>query len=109
MLVSPWPGKVLAARGDAFALQAADDGGAEPRDVVGLLGERAIADDRVLRIGVDVEHRRVVERDADRPAARPPARARTARPAATSPLRPSVAIGGHSVNGAFRRATRPPS
>ncbi len=26
-----------------------------------------------------------------------------------SPLRPSVAIGGHSVNGARSRATRPPS
>ena len=26
---------------------------------------------------------------------------------AASPLRPSVAIGGHSVNGAFSRATRP--
>ena len=47
------------------ALQRADDRGAEPRDVLGLLRQRAIADDRVLRVGVDVEHRRVVERDAD--------------------------------------------
>ena len=37
----------------------------EARDVLGLLGQRPIADDRVLRVGVDVEHRRVVERDAD--------------------------------------------
>jgi len=28
---------------------------------------------------------------------------------AASPLLPSTAIGGHSVNGAFKRATRPPS
>ena len=59
-------GKMLAARGDAFRLQRPDDRAAEPRDLLGLLGERAIADDRVLRVGVDVEHRRVVERDADR-------------------------------------------
>ena len=60
-------------------------------------------------IGVDVEHRRVVERDADRPQL---ARQRPREPLGQrrrSPLRPSVAIGGHSVNGAFSRATRPPS
>jgi hypothetical protein len=39
---------------------------AEPRHVLGVLRERAIADHRVLRIGVDVEDRRVVEGDADR-------------------------------------------
>ena len=49
------------------ACSAADDRGAEPRDVLGRLRQRAIADDRVLRVRVDVEHRRVVERDADRP------------------------------------------
>ena len=38
---------------------------AEPGDVLGALGQRAIADHRVLRVGEDVEHRRVVERDAD--------------------------------------------
>ena len=90
-----------------FRLQAANDRGAQPRDVLRFLRERAIADHRILRVGVDVEHRRVVERDADgfqlggqRP--REPLRE------AASPLRPSVAIGGHSVNGAFSRATRPP-
>ena len=103
------PGKCFAARGDAFGLQRADDRGAEARDVLGFLRQRAIADHRVLRVGVDVEDRRVVERDADglqlggQRAREPLGEART------SPLRPSVAIGGHSVNGAFRRATRPPS
>jgi hypothetical protein len=57
---------VLAARGDPFPLERADDGGAEARDVLGALGQRAIADHRVLRVGVHVEDRRVVERDADR-------------------------------------------
>ena len=33
--------------------------------LLGVLGERAVADHRVLRVGVDVEHGRVVERDAD--------------------------------------------
>ena len=59
------PRKMLAAGRDALALQRADDGGAEPRHLLGLLRQRAIADHRVLRVGVDVEHRRVVERDAD--------------------------------------------
>ena len=59
------PGKVLAAGGDAGALQRPDDRRAEPGDVFGALGQRAIADHRVLRVGVDVEDRRVVERDAD--------------------------------------------
>jgi hypothetical protein len=31
----------------------------------------------------------------------------SAAPGSASPLRPSVAIGGHSVNGALSRATRP--
>ena len=59
-------GKVLAARRDPFGLQRADDGAAEPRDLFGIVRQGAIADDRIPGIGVDVEHRRVVERDADR-------------------------------------------
>ena len=58
---------------------------------------------------MDVEHRRVVERDADGAQLRGQRRWRSGRASASSPLRPSVAIGGHSVNGAFSRATRPPS
>ena len=38
----------------------------EPRDVLGALGQRAVADHRILRVRVDVEDRRVVERDPDR-------------------------------------------
>ena len=37
---------------------------APPRHAVGIFGQRAVADDRILRVGVDVEHGRVVERDA---------------------------------------------
>ena len=51
---------------------------------------------------------RVVQRDADGPqlgGQRPGEALRQP----TSPLRPRAAIGGHSVNGAFSRATRPPS
>ena len=59
-------GKVLAARRDPRPLQRRDDPSPEPGDVVGSVGERAIADDGILRVGEDVEDRRVVERDADR-------------------------------------------
>ena len=59
--------EMLPARGDAVLLQTPDDGGPEPSDALGVLGQRAIADDRVLRIGVNVEDRSVVERDARRP------------------------------------------
>ena len=82
---------------------------AEPGDRVGPLGQRAIADDRILRIGVDVEHRRVVERDADRSQlARQRARKSLGQllGAARGPASPSAAT---RVNGSFRRATRPPS
>ena len=74
--------------------------------VVGVVGQRAIADDRVLRVGVDVEHRRVVERDADRPQLRGQRRGEPRRQRA-SPLRPSAAIGGHSVNGASQPRDAP--
>ena len=58
--------KVLAAGRDAVSLQALDDRRSEPRHRLRILGQRAIADDRILRIGVNVEDRRVVQRDADR-------------------------------------------
>ena len=59
-------GKMLAARRDPRPLQRRDDPSAEPGDVVGPLGEGAIADDGILRVGEDVEDGRVVERDPDR-------------------------------------------
>ena len=58
--------KVFPAGGDTLGLQSANDCGAQPRHVGGFLRQRAVADDRVLRIRMDVEHRRIVERDADR-------------------------------------------
>ena len=102
------PGKVLAARRHTLRLQHPDDGRAESRHGQRLIRERAVADDRVLRVRVDVEDRRVIERDADRAKLRGQGPSETLGQA-VSPLRPSVAIGGHSVNGAFSRATRPPS
>ena len=57
--------KVLAAGGDAFALQRSDDRRAESRDVGRLVAERAVADHGVLRVREDVEHGRVVEGYAD--------------------------------------------
>ena len=35
------------------------------RDEIGVVGQRAIADDRILWIGVNVEHGCIVERDAN--------------------------------------------
>src|SRR5438105_3477598 len=59
----PW--KMLAARSDAVALQRPYDRRAEPRHIVRLLRESTVPDDRVLRIREHVEHRRVIEREAD--------------------------------------------
>ncbi len=58
-------GKVFAAGGDAGGLQLADDHGAEPRHIVGPLGQRPIANRRVRRAGQHVQHGRVIEVDAD--------------------------------------------
>ena len=56
---------MLAARRHAGRLQRAHDHAAQSRHVLGPIGQRAIANHRVLRIGVDVENGRVVEVDAD--------------------------------------------
>ena len=64
--VSPCPRKMLAAGGDAGALQLLDDDASEARHNLGPLAERAIANDRIFGIRVNVEDRRVIERDADR-------------------------------------------
>ena len=60
-------GKVLAAGGDPLALQRFDDHPPQTRDVFGALGQSAVADHRIARVRVDVEYRREIERDADRP------------------------------------------
>ena len=101
-------GKMLAARGDPFRLQRRMIAATQPGDVLGTLGERAVADDRILRIGEDVENGREVERNADGAELRRQ-RAREAFGERSSPLRPSVSIGGQTVNGDLSRATRPPS
>jgi hypothetical protein len=57
---------------------------------------------------VDVEHRRVIERDADGAQSPPPARGE--RDASVDvPLRPSTAIGGHSVKASCKPRDPPAS
>ncbi len=58
-------GKVFAARRDARALQPAYDRATETRHGARGGGQRAIADDGVGLVRMDVEHRRVVEVDPD--------------------------------------------
>ncbi len=57
--------KVFAARRHTLGLKSPNDHRAEPRDLVGAFRQRAIADDGILRVGVNVQHRSVIERDAD--------------------------------------------
>ena len=57
--------EMLAAGGNAGALQLFDDDAPKPGDDVWPLTEGAVADDGVLWIGMDVEHRCKIERDAD--------------------------------------------
>src|SRR5437762_1796037 len=70
---------MLPARRDAVLLQAADDRGTQPGDGFRILAERAVADDRIARVGVDVEHGREIERDADGLELRGERRSKTAR------------------------------
>ena len=63
--VSPCPGKCLPQAATPLTLQLVDDDAAQLRHDVRLLAQRPIADDRIFRVGVDVEDGRVVERDAD--------------------------------------------
>ena len=58
-------GKVLGARGHAGGLQAANPGGGMAGDEVRIGAERAHADHRVVRVGVDVGVGGEVERDAE--------------------------------------------
>ncbi len=64
-LVSPWPGKCLPHAATPSACSVRMITAPSRGDIVGLCRERAIADDRVVGIRVDVEHGRVVEVDAD--------------------------------------------
>jgi hypothetical protein len=58
--------KVLAARGDPGILQLDDDGPPELDDSIDAFGQRTIADNRVLRVGEHVDHRRKIQRHAYR-------------------------------------------
>jgi D-glycero-alpha-D-manno-heptose-7-phosphate kinase len=60
----PMPRKVLTAGGNTTALKRVDQHRAEFGDHVGPVRQRAIADHRIGRVGMDVENRREVERDA---------------------------------------------
>src|SRR5688500_16948173 len=59
-------GEMFAARRHTRLLQLVDDDLTKLRDGLRLLAERAIADDRIFRVGVDVEDGGVIERDPDR-------------------------------------------
>jgi len=61
------PGEMLAACRHTVFLQAADDGHTKASDKVRSVRERTIANDWILRIGVNVEDRGIVERDSDGP------------------------------------------
>ena len=58
------PGEMLPARRHAVLLQPVDDGRPEASDALGVFTEGAVTDDGVLRIGMNVENRGVVERNA---------------------------------------------
>src|SRR5687767_2734987 len=58
-------GEMFPACGHALTLQRANDYGADSRDSVRFVRKGSVADDRVLGIRVDVEHRCVIEGDAD--------------------------------------------
>ena len=102
-------GEVLGAGGDAAALQAVDHGGAEPAHELGVVAERAVADDGVLRVRVHVHHRARSPSGCRRPRARRRAPPPSARACSSEPSRPSARSGGHTVQGSRSRATRPPS
>ena len=103
------PGKVLAAGGDALALQRLDDRRPEPRDV--FRRARPAPDRRSPDSSGLVRMSSTGVKSSVTPTARSSAASALANRAASfsSPLRPSVCIGGHSVNGDRSRATRPPS
>ena len=60
------PGEVLGARRNAVALEGLDDDPTEPPDLVRVRRQRPVADDRVGRLVVHVEHRGEIERHSNR-------------------------------------------
>ena len=103
------PGEVLAAREHVRLLQALEERDGVAHHGARIAAEGAVADDRVLRVRVDVEHRREVEVEADRGELGRRRRAAARRTRPRSPSSPSTRIGGSVRNGAGRRVTRPPS
>ena len=97
--MSPWPGKCLAQAATPPLLQAADHGRAQPADQVGVVAERAVADDRVLRVGVHVHDGREVAADAAGAGAPRPAPPPSGAPVSSEPMRPSARSGGQTVQG----------
>jgi hypothetical protein len=59
------PRKVLSAGGNAVVLERRDDRDAQASDHLRILCKGAVANDRVVGVRVDIEHGRVVERNAD--------------------------------------------
>ena len=105
-------GEVLAAREHARLVEAAREGERAARHGLGLGAERAIADDRVRRVRVHVEHRREVDVEAERAqlVAERAADLRGELARRRAAAKPSCArIGGHRVAGARTRCTSPPS
>ena len=107
--VSPWPGKCLAQAATPPPCKPADHGRAEAADEVGVVAERTVADDGVLRVGVHVHHGREVPADAARREARRRGPAPCARRRPRSRAGPTARSDGQSVQGSRSRATRPPS
>ncbi len=58
------PRKVLAARRNPMLLERRDNRHTQSSHRIGALRQGTIADDRVARVGMHVEHRRKIERDA---------------------------------------------
>ena len=101
-------GKMLAAGGEALALQRLDDDGAQRGHQFGVApnARSPIAGfSALVSTSSTGAKSNVTPTDAS---SRAIARANRAA-SASSPARPSAAIGGHSVNGRRIRATRPPS
>ena len=59
-------GKMFTAGGDTRALQRPDDHRPEPRNILGVLRQSAIPNDRVVHVRQHIENGSVVERNADR-------------------------------------------
>ena len=63
----PMAWEVFPASGETFRLHRSNNRAAQPRHIFGALGQRPIADHRVFRIRMHVEHGGEIERDANGP------------------------------------------